>query len=459
MQTRCYLGAAVLATASVAVPVAAQPATALPAGSSDTAALRAQVQEMAAEMAEMKAELAALRQQQSQAQPQAAAAAAPASGWDGKQQAAAGGAAASSPAPMADSGSASGAGGPATVFSGYGEIDYTRPTRRSQDAELDVRRFVIGVEHRFDDKTKMVGELEVEHAVTSASDPGEVAVEQAYVEHRFSPTWAGRAGLFLMPTGLLNENHEPTAYYGVHRNFVETAIIPTTWREGGVQAIGTFDNGLTLQGGVSTSFNLNKWDAASTEGLTSPLGSIHQEGALAKARNVAVFGAANWRGVPGLLLGGSVFTGGATQGQAGQPNSRVSLWDLHARWTPGNWDLAALYAQGNISNTAAFNAPLVGSATLVPSRFDGGYVQAAYHVWRRGAMSLTPFVRLGRFNTAAAYANLGTGLTPAASPAERVLTLGANFTLAEGVVLKVDWQTFKVNKDANRVDLGLGWSF
>ena len=50
-----------------------------------------------------------------------------------------------------------------------------------------------------------------------------------------------------MPAGLLNENHEPTAYYGVERNFVETAIIPSTWREGGVQFVGSFDNGLSVQ--------------------------------------------------------------------------------------------------------------------------------------------------------------------------------------------------------------------
>ena len=79
--------------------------------------------------------------------------------------------------------------------------------------------------------------------VASADDPGEVEVEQAYVEHQLGPVWALRAGLFLMPVGLLNENHEPTAYYGVERNFVETAIIPTTWREGGVQMVGSFDNG------------------------------------------------------------------------------------------------------------------------------------------------------------------------------------------------------------------------
>ena len=96
-----------------------------------------------------------------------------------------------------------------------------------------------------------------------------------------------------MPAGLLNENHEPTAYYGVERNFVETAIIPTTWREGGIQAIGNFENGLTLQTGVSTSFDLTKWDAGSSEGRESPLGSVHQELMLAKAHDLAVFGALN----------------------------------------------------------------------------------------------------------------------------------------------------------------------
>ena len=71
-------------------------------------------------------------------------------------------------------------------------------------------------------KGKIVAELEVEHSVSSAGDPGEVAIEQAYVERQLNATYALRAGLFLMPIGLLNENHEPTAFYGVERNFVET---------------------------------------------------------------------------------------------------------------------------------------------------------------------------------------------------------------------------------------------
>jgi hypothetical protein len=344
------------------------------------------------------------------------------------------------------------------VITSYGEINYNRPTRASENATADVRRFVLGYQHRFDAKTKVVTELEVEHAVSSADDPGEVEVEQAYVERQITPNWAVRAGLFLMPAGLLNENHEPTAFYGVERNFVETAIIPSTWREGGVQLVGTFDNGVTLQGGLSTSFDLNKWGATSGEGRESPLGSIHQELALAKSHDLAVFGALNWRGIPGLLLGGSLFTGQATQAQA-VAKARVTLWDLHARWAPGRWDFSTLYSRGTISNTAALNAALVGNPTLIPTSFDGYYVQGAYKAWSKEDYALAPFVRWEEFNTARGYADLGAGLTPAAARSERVVTLGANLQVAQGIVLKADYQRFRENADLNRVNLGVGWSF
>jgi hypothetical protein len=171
-----------------------------------------------------------------------------------------------------------------------------------------------------------------------------------------------------------------------------------------------------------------------------------------------VFGALNWRGVPGLLLGGSVFTGGATQGQS-PDRARVTLWDLHARYTPGRWDFAGVYSRGTISNTAAFNAPLVGSTTLIPKSFDGWYVQAAYKLWSNADYSLSPFVRWEEFNTARSFASLGAGLTPDAARTERVATVGANFYVGPGIVLKADYQRFRENRDANRFDLGVGWSF
>jgi hypothetical protein len=415
--------------------------------------LARRLDQLAAELAAVKAQLAQIQKERAAPPASPVGAATPASGPAATPSSPAAPVVAAAPAATASASNE-----PATVLTSYGEINYNRPTRTSENTQADIRRFVLGYQHRFDAKTKVVTELEVEHAVSSSSDPGEVEVEQAYIEHQFTPTWAARAGLFLIPAGLLNENHEPTSYYGVERNFVETAIIPSTWREGGVQIVGNFDNGLTVQGGITTSFDLTKWDAASTEGRESPLGSIHQEMALAKARDLAVFGAANWRGVPGLLLGGSLFTGNATHGQA-TTQSRITLWDLHARWTPGRWDLSTLYSRGTISNTAALNATLVGNPTLIPKSFDGWYVQGAYKAWSHEDYALAPFVRWEQFNTARSFDDLGPGLTPDTARTERVVTLGANFQVTPQIVVKADYQRFRENKDLNRFNLGLGWSF
>lgn len=351
----------------------------------------------------------------------------------------------------------------ATVLTGYGEINYNRYKDASRN-QADVRRAVLGVQHRLDARTKIVTELEVEHAVSSADDKGEVEIEQAYAERQLNDRWALRAGLFLMPSGLLNENHEPTAYYGVERNFVETAIIPSTWREGGLQLVGNFDNGLTLQAGLSTSFDVSKWATDDSETAESPLGAVHQEMSQAHAKDPAVFVALNWRGMPGLQLGGAWFSGNGGQGQAAAVGNglRVTLWDLHARYTLGALDLSSVYARGTISGTAAFNTVNIGSGPdwfPIPKSFDGAYVQAAYKVWSWDDLSLSPFLRAERYNTRKSYADIGQGQTPDAAPTERVITLGANLNVGQGLVFKADLQRFKQNKDNNRFDLGLGWSF
>ena len=47
-----------------------------------------------------------------------------------------------------------------------------------------------------------------------------------------------------------------------------------------------------------------------------PLASVHQELALARAHDAGVYGALDYRGVPGLTLGGALFTANTTQGNA-----------------------------------------------------------------------------------------------------------------------------------------------
>ncbi len=348
---------------------------------------------------------------------------------------------------------------PALQWSGYGELNYSRPIDNGSATTADLGRFVLGVSYRFDEKTRLVGEVEVEHAVSSATDPGEVEIEQAYVERQVSDSMFAKAGLFLMPIGLLNENHEPTHYYGVFRNAVETQIIPTTWREGGVTLQGNTTGGLRWDVGITTGFNLSKWDATSTEGQELPLGSIHQEMALAAADDLAQFAALNYTGIPGLRLGASIYTGDAAQGQPGFDNNRVTLWETHARWNPGNWDLSTLYARGHISNTQAVNLRLVGNPTLIPEDFFGWYVEAAYRANLANNWTLSPFARYEQLNTGSAYATLAPGLTPDPLDDEKIFSTGINLDIAPGVVFKLDYQHFERDSGNSRFDLGIGYQF
>jgi hypothetical protein len=280
-----HLIATALAAAFLGAPLAA---------TASEAELLARIDKMAAELEQLRAELKASTQKTAAVEQRQA------------QMAAAAPSPAAAPAPAAASGPSSNVNGPTTILGGYGEINYNRPTKDASGAQADVRRAVIAIEHRFDEKTKIVSEFEWEHAIVSADDKGESEVEQLYVEREFGNGLRSKVGLYLIPMGLLNTNHEPTAYYGVERNFVETAIIPSTWREVGVSLSGDTAGGLTWDTGITTGFDLGKWDAAGSDGRESPLGAIHQEvmvrhplaphraGATLKLRNQALATSSNY---------------------------------------------------------------------------------------------------------------------------------------------------------------------
>jgi len=475
-----------IASLALAVSLALAPAI---SGAASQRDLEARVESLAEQLRAVQAELAELKRQQAATAQAAPAAQPPAaqnqsalpgpahqSALPASPTASAGPAAqgATGATPAAGSGAAqpstsgnasyaslfpSGAQGGGPNFFGYGELNYSHPRADSAATRADLARFVLGTGYRFDEQTRFVSELELEHAVSSASDPGEIEVEQAYIERDLAAGVFARAGLILIPSGTLNENHEPTRYYGVFRNFVETAIIPSTWREGGVALQGNTEGGLRWDVGLTTGFDLSRWEATSTEGQESPLGSIHQELALAKARDLSGFAALNYSGIPGLRAGASVFTGGASQGQPGLPSASITLWEGHARWAAGAWDLAGLYARGHISGTQEINTALVRNPTLIPQSLFGWYLQAAYRVIDNDRTSLTPFVRYERFNTAASFADIAPGLTPAVQPDEKVWTAGLNWIFAPGVVLKLDYLDFQNTSAGDRFDIGLGYQF
>ncbi|HVO26240.1 MAG TPA: porin [Candidatus Margulisiibacteriota bacterium] len=373
---------------------------------------------------------------------------------------------------------------------GYGEAYYANPTSDHANAQADLARAVFGIGYLFDERTEFNSEFEIEHAVASASDVGEFEVEQFYVDHQVSERVGVRAGLFLMPFGMLNEHHEPTNYYGVQRNFIETLIIPSTWREGGVGVHGNTEAGIDWNVGLTTGFDLSKWNFAPefppyTTALdlenshSAPLQATHQELALANAHDLSQYLSIRYSGIPGFSVGAAISTGKAVPVPAPPnaplpDNQRVTLWEGHARWTPGGFDLSALYARGTISNLAAVNAAVPGSPNPIPSSFYGYFLQGAYNLWEKNEYRLAPFVRYERYDLGASYEGtpgpaIPIGLVPiSAAPGQygywpqnqdRVWTTGANFYVTPHVVLKADYQWFHVNTDFNRIDLGLGLSF
>lgn len=348
----------------------------------------------------------------------------------------------------------------ATTIGGYGEATYNNYRDKAVKDEADLRRFVLFFGHRFNDKLRLFSELEVEHSQVRGNQ-GEVALEQAYIEYNLHPNANLRAGLMLMPLGILNETHEPPTFYGVERNEVERRIIPSTWRELGLAVQGNVLDGLEYNVGITTSLDATRYSSAS-----SGVRDLRTSGAQAAANDLALFAAVNYR-QPGWQLGASLFTGNTAQNGIGAntrsalagKDARLTLWDVHGKYSIGNLDLQALYARGTLTDTLFINQAssiATGSGNAAPKSFWGGYGQAAYHVWKKGEMRLSPFVRYERYDT---QASVDSGFTKNPLNNERVITAGANFNLSSDVVFKADWQDYQEDNRKDRFSLGVGYQF
>lgn len=348
-----------------------------------------------------------------------------------------------------------------TTIGGYGEIVLNNYRDSSKKDEADLKRFVIFLGHKFNDRLRLFSELEVEHAKADKTG-GEVAMEQAYLEYGLSSNTNARAGMMLVPLGITNEIHEPPTFYGVERNEVESRIIPSTWRELGVALQGEAAAGLEYNVGVSTSPDASQYKDAS-----KVFRDMRTSGRQAAANDMGVFAALNYRGVPGLLLGAAVFNGDTAQDGNGATaktalvgaDAKLTVWDIHAKYTYSDLDLQALYAQGMLSDTDKINAAAgltAGSNKAAPKSFYGWYAQAAYHVWKKGDLDVAPFLRHERYNT---QQDVDGGFVTDPNNDETVMTVGVNFRLHPQVVLKADFQDYKTDSTKDRINLGVGYMF
>ena len=128
---------------------------------------------------------------------------------------------------------------------GYGETIYNHFEAAGKSDQFDNLRAVLYFGYKYNDKWVLNTEIEIEHGSTSKD--GSVSSEFAYLDYLASDALNFRAGLMLVPVGLVNELHEPTVFLGARRPDVENRIIPSTWRENGVGIFGELAEGLTYK--------------------------------------------------------------------------------------------------------------------------------------------------------------------------------------------------------------------
>ena len=328
---------------------------------------------------------------------------------------------------------------------GYGEVLYDNFASKDQSGNpasgedvITLLRAVVYLGYKFDQHFVLNTEIEYENAVVASDKGGEAEVEFAYIDYMHAPAFNARTGLVLIPSGLINQLHEPTAYLGARRPDVETFIIPSTWREIGTGFYGT-------HGPVSYQFygvnGLNAAGYSADEGIHE--GS--QEGSEALAKSWAFAGRVDFTAMPGLLVGASVFSGDAGQGQFTPSGQKISalttVFDAHLDW---RW--RGLWLRGLYAHTSVAQANLVNELNgfqgdeSVGSRQEGWYVQAGYDVLSLvpgTRLSLIPYARYEQYDTQA-QVPVGYERNPANDITE--LTLGAAFQPIPQLILKADWQ-------------------
>jgi hypothetical protein len=290
---------------------------------------------------------------------------------------------------------------------------------------------VLFFANEFTDKLRFFSEFELEHALAGDGKPGEVELEQAYIEYDFNDYASAKAGVFLVPIGILNETHEPPTFFGVERNGIEKEIVPSTWWEAGLAFSGR------QQSGLSYDLALHSGLAVPTQGSNAyRIRSGRQKVAQAKAEDFALTGRVRYTGVAGLELSlTAMHQADITQGVE---ESSATLLEAHAIYQRGPYGLRALYAKWDIDGD--------GAAALGKDSQTGFYLEPSYSF----NDSWSIFARYGEYDTTAGLAN---------SQAVEQLDFGVNWKLHEDVVIKADIQNQSGSKDDDGFNIGVGYQF
>ena len=322
-----------------------------------------------------------------------------------------------------------------TTFGGYGELHYNSLDRDDSQAskdEIDFHRFVMFTGHQFSENVRFFSELEVEHSIAGEGKAGEIELEQAYIEWDLAGQHRAKAGLFILPVGIINETHEPNTFYGTERNNVEKNIIPATWWEGGAALNGEISPGLS-------------YDIALHSGLYLAAGKYkprdgRQKVGKAKADDMAFTGRLKYTAIPGLEIAASVQVQQDVRQGEGEAIGGT-LFETHVAWQRDDFQLRALYATWDFDS--AINNVKEGA-----DKQTGFYIEPSYRISDN----------IGLFARYSEYDNLAGSST---NTAVEQFDIGLNYWLHPNVVFKMDYQNQDTPSETgyDGFNMGVGYSF
>jgi hypothetical protein len=346
---------------------------------------------------------------------------------------------------------------PVTSLSGYMDFHFNKPQFR--DGVLDFHRFVLLVTHEFNPRLRFVSELELEHGfVEGLEEGGELELEQAYLDFLITRGFNVRAGMLLVPVGIINERHEPPVFHGVERPLVDTVIIPTTWFDVGAGFHGEIGRGLRYRLYVMSPLNAAEFTAE--EGLRNG----QQHGAETNIGRVAVTGRIEYVRYRGLTLGASFWSGRSGFEFRPRFDVPVTLASADARYSRGRLELRGVYAQIAIRNASQLNETMalrIGVDPNIARAMRGFYGEASYRVVSGARAGDLAFFM--RYENADTQWRMPDGYVPLQEFDRTAWVVGATYWPDPDVAVKADVivnrNRSSVVQAPNSFNLGLGWWF
>ena len=366
-----------------------------------------------------------------------------------------------------------------TFVSSYGQAHASYDLKLGKGT-ANLERVILFLGHKFNNKITFFSEWELEDArVENGRPAGEFSIEQCFLKMNLNPEYYFTAGLFIPRIGIINENHLPTTFSTNRRPFVETYVIPATWRELG---IGFYGSPRSMPG---FNFSLGLVNGLSSQGFEHGTGIREGRfnGQNASSTNIAITGAVlqyikNWRIQVSGYYGGSA---GLTKRQSdslmldrGVFGTPVAVGEANVQYL-GKW----------------FYARALGTLVSIPKAFEinrayanntaklmyGAYVEVGYnlmHIFNKPERALTIFGRYEKLDLNAQMSSNGIG---DGQYNQAYLIGGINYSPVKGVILKLDY-SHRITGEPNKsllinpyptapayytsngfVNLGMGYSF